>query len=85
MSIRLPSFAAQAAAAAAAAGLALLPLYVVEGHPQLAAADDEQGGGWNQQVWLVTRSDVRRVGRVRYVADRLSAVLAARLGEGRFT
>jgi DNA-binding transcriptional LysR family regulator len=73
--LRCPTLRAQAEAAAAGAGVALLPLYLAEGDARLTRVDPAAEPAWRHPVWLVVRSDVRRVRRVRYVADRLAIVL----------
>ena len=76
-SVRCPTLGAQAGAAAAGAGMALLPLYLIEAHSQLVRVDAAAVPAWHHSVWLVVRSDVSRVRRVRFVADRLASALQA--------
>jgi DNA-binding transcriptional LysR family regulator len=73
--LRCPTLGAQARAAAAGAGIALLPLYLAERDPRLIRVDDSQEAAWSHPMWLVVRSDVRRVRRVRFVVDHLAAAL----------
>ena len=75
--LRCPTLRAQADAAAAGAGVALLPLYLAEGDSRLTRVDPAAEPAWSHSVWLVVRSDVRRVRRVRFVADRLANALQA--------
>ena len=75
--LRCPTLGAQACAAAAGAGMALLPTYLSARHPRLALACRRAEAAWRHEVWLVMRSDVRRVRRVRFVADRLARALKA--------
>lgn len=75
--IRCPTLRAQADAAAAGAGMALLPLYLAETDSRLTRVSPAAEPAWQHSVWLVVRSDVRRVRRVRLVADRLAIALKA--------
>jgi DNA-binding transcriptional LysR family regulator len=70
------SLAGQAAAAAAGAGMALLPTFLAASRPDLTPVEDRGPADWSQQTWLVLRADVRRVARVRFVADLLAASLS---------
>ncbi|WP_315805401.1 LysR family transcriptional regulator [Bradyrhizobium sp. SZCCHNS3002] len=69
-SFRGNSQAAQAAAARAGFGIALLPRYLAANDPRLAeiACDKPL---LERELWLLFRSDLRRVARVRAVADYL--------------
>ena len=73
--MRCPTLRSQADAAAAGAGMALLPLYLAESDSRLTRASPQSEPAWQPSVWLVVRSDVRRVRRVRFVADRLAIAL----------
>ena len=73
--MRCPTLRSQADAAAAGAGMALLPLYLAESDSRLTRASPQSEPAWQHSVWLVVRSDVRRVRRVRFVADRLAIAL----------
>jgi DNA-binding transcriptional LysR family regulator len=75
--MRCPTLRSQADAAAAGAGMALLPHYLAETDSRLTRASPEAEPAWQHSVWLVVRSDVRRVRRVRFVADRLAIALQA--------
>ena len=75
--LRCPTLTAQAIAAAAGAGMALLPLFIADGRAGLARVDDDAEPAWRHPVWLVVRKDVRRVRRVRLVADHLANSLAS--------
>lgn len=79
--LRCGAFAAQAAAAAAGAGLAMLPPYLGEDHPGLVRVDPAGERVWSQPIWLVVRADVRRVARVRRVADALAEAIEARAAD----
>lgn len=75
--LRCPTLAAQAKAASAGAGIALLPIYLAERQEGLVRASAEAEPAWQHAVWLVMRSDVSRVARVRFVADHLANALAS--------
>jgi DNA-binding transcriptional LysR family regulator len=75
--LRCPTLTAQAKAASAGAGMALLPLYLAERHDGLVRVGEKAEPAWRHPVCLVVRSDVRRVGRVRFVADHLATALAS--------
>jgi DNA-binding transcriptional LysR family regulator len=79
--LRCSTFAAQASAAAEGLGLALLPPYVADRTPGLARAQPGAERAWSQPVWLVLRADVRRVARVRRVADALAEEIRRRAAE----
>ncbi|MFC3069553.1 LysR family transcriptional regulator [Phenylobacterium soli] len=79
--LRCGAFAAQAAAAAAGAGIAMLPLYLGEGAPGLVRVDPAADRVWSQPIWLVVRADVRRVARVRRVADVLAEAVETRAAD----
>jgi DNA-binding transcriptional LysR family regulator len=76
LAMRCSTMGAQAAAAAAGIGLALLPEYIGERRANLVRAADRPAPDWVQPTWLVLRSDVRRIARVRLVADALVQALA---------
>lgn len=73
--LRCPTLGAQAGAAAAGSGMALLPLFLAEGDPLLTRVDPAAEPAWNHPIWLVVRKDVRRVRRVRFVADKLAVAV----------
>lgn len=75
IAMRCAGFGAQAEAAAAGLGLALLPTYLAGADQRLVPATDE-AAAWSQPLWLLTRSDVRRIVRVRRVADHIADILA---------
>lgn len=70
--MRASTLTAQLRAAAAGAGVALLPCLIAEPEPGLARATPEAGSAWSQPLWLMLRSDARRVPRVRLVADAIA-------------
>ncbi|HET9429121.1 MAG TPA: LysR family transcriptional regulator [Allosphingosinicella sp.] len=75
--LRCPTLGAQARAAAAGSGMALLPLFLAVADPRLNRVDPAAEPAWNHPIWLVVRKDVRRVRRVRFVADALAAALGS--------
>ena len=69
-SFRTNSQSAQAAAARAGFGIALLPRYVAAGDPGLVEISSRERLP-ERDVWLLTRRDLKRVPRVKAVADYL--------------
>ena len=69
-SFRTNSQSAQAAAARAGFGVALLPRYVAAGEPGLVEVSSGERLP-ERDVWLLTRRDLKRVPRVKAVADYL--------------
>ncbi|HEU5068640.1 MAG TPA: LysR family transcriptional regulator [Sphingomicrobium sp.] len=84
LAIRCPSIAAQREAAAAGAGLALLPRFLAADDARLIEVEHTRYR-WRQSLWLVMRSDVSRVARVRLVADAIAEELARKLRGGMST
>lgn len=64
---------AQAAAARAGFGVALLPRYLATGDPRLAEVACDKPL-LQREIWLLVRPELKRVGRVRAVADYLIEV-----------
>jgi DNA-binding transcriptional LysR family regulator len=84
VALRTDSFVAMAAAAAAGIGVAALPCYTGDSHPDLVRVGRPRPG-LGATLWLLTHEDLRRTARVRAFMDLAASALGAQraLIEGR--